>query len=578
MLVIVAGCSKGAEDKINAARNAPDAEQPAKYCELAKDVGTDAVKDHLAYRFKQLGELDVDPDAPLRADIECIARALAGAKAPPDIGAPITRLHFKHLGSAVLTAPYEALPADQKKAHVLDAFAEVGTGAGWARSAPVAAPALLAEIDKLGGADDPRFFTGLAGALARFPDRTAPAIKERYAKVAADPRIAAAWIENLRAIDKRDDDAKLQPYVPFMKVAIPELAARNVTLDAFSDARAVLKVCGLPDAGCPDPSRLNEQSKTNLRYCHQRNGAYDWAPRARAFVVRLDGAGPASGELGLLLAELRDARQRSGGAGAPATRTIAHDDLGFASTETIDKLVALGPSVAPELLALFEQSGELVVAGAAARALAKLDGATLATKVRERLARQNDHLAAGGSLIDDPALSAGMYALADAQHDAATPVFLAALSSLDPATSGYATAVLQKRLDRDAAIAGLFAFMSQKDEYAQYEIDNYVGLVTSYGAEASAPLVASLDELLAAAGSPAKVFWAHKVVAMTALQKIGTAAAIPVVKKYAGDPGAYLTFATPKEGEKTRPEDRRDTVQVPFEELVDKTVKAIALR
>jgi len=542
VLVIVAGCSKGAEDKINAARNAPDAEQPAKYCELAKDVGTDAVKDHLAYRFKQLGELDVDPDAPLRADIECIARALAGAKAPPDIGAPITRLHFKHLGSAVLTAPYEALPADQKKAHVLDAFAEVGTGAGWARSAPVAAPALLAEIDKLGGADDPRFFTGLAGALARFPDRTAPAIKERYAKVAADPRIAAAWIENLRAIDKRDDDAKLQPYVPFMKVAIPELAAHDVTLDAFSDARAVLKVCGLPDAGCPDPSRLNEQSKTNLRYCHQRNGAYDWAPRA------------------------------------PATRTIAHDDLGFASTETIDKLVALGPSVAPELLALFEQSGELVVAGAAARALAKLDGATLATKVRERLARQNDHLAAGGSLIDDPAISAGMYALADAQHDAATPVFLAALSSLDPATSGYATAVLQKRLDRDAAIAGLFAFMSQKDEYAQYEIDNYVGLVTSYGAEASAPLVASLDELLAAAGSPAKVFWAHKVVAMTALQKIGTAAAIPVVKKYAGDPGAYLTFATPKEGEKTRPEDRRDTVQVPFEELVDKTVKAIALR
>ncbi|HEU0030214.1 MAG TPA: hypothetical protein VFQ53_06270 [Kofleriaceae bacterium] len=577
------GCSKSAD--IEAVQNAPESEQPRKYCELAKSADDEEVKTALVARVRRLSNVDAAPDE-TSEDVECLPKALAGVKSPPDIAEELTRMHFKRSAVASLTALYDALPAAKKKDHVLLAFSDFSKGEGWTKSANVAAPLLLAELDKLGGTNDPKFFTALVGAYAMAPDKAAAPIKERYAKLAADPRMSAAWIAHLRDIGRYGDLESWKRYKAFMHVAVAELAARDVTLDQFLDSEAVLKVCAGAGADCSAASGLNEASKQALRACVNFNSSYDWAAPGKEFLAKL--GGPNSDPVTLVLDDAANAARdqalvdhRNGKRPEDTSKThpIRIDETNFPLfLDTVNKLVAMGPSVIPKLVELSKTTDPLR-SRAAAHALAKLDPARLAKETTALLDQHDDGFRPDLSpqFGTGPAASGGLRALATVDGDAATNTILRALSSRDPEISAFATETIKKRLERDAAIDALFKYMATKDKYGQPEIDSYVGLVTSYGGAATGALVKNLEALLAAAGKPETVFWAHKVVAFTALKNVGTRSAADVIKKYASDPGGFVRVQSrrDKAGKDVGTPSKQN---VTFKELTDAALKAVSTR
>ena len=96
----------------------------------------------------------------------------------------------------------------------------------------------------------------------------------------------------------------------------------------------------------------------------------------------------------------------------------------------------------------------------------------------------------------------------------------------------------------EQATDGLFMFMAEKDRFAHSEIDTYESLLVGYGSAASPAIARNLERLLTKHKNPTKVYWALKLVALRALQRVGTSQAAPTVKKFLAARDAYVNVTT----------------------------------
>jgi hypothetical protein len=118
--------------------------------------------------------------------------------------------------------------------------------------------------------------------------------------------------------------------------------------------------------------------------------------------------------------------------------------------------------------------------------------------------------------------------------------------------------------------------MAAKQSYNQREIDIYVAVIEQFGAEASPTVAKNLERLLAA-GKPDKVFWAHKVVGLTALEKVGQSPVVATIEKFKADKGMYVSANQPLDafGKPEGPVERR---HIAFTTLAGNALAAIAKR
>ena len=247
-------------------------------------------------------------------------------------------------------------------------------------------------------------------------------------------------------------------------------------------------------------------------------------------------------------------------------------------TGTVDRVAAVGAPAVPQLVDIWLTEAQPIKIRAAAQALGLIDPATL---TKETIKALDDYDAAflkePISRMKGSAAAAGVHAALSYRTPRALDVLLRALSSPDSAASGGAAKWIQEHLDAEKAIDALFRYMAAKSKYSVREIDVYVDVITSFKNAASPIVAKNLEALLAAAKSPKKVFWAHKVVAMTALQRIGTKDATPTVQKFVADPGSYQSMPIPKDPNDPL-EGMAETKTITFKSLAEETLAAIEKR
>lgn len=253
-------------------------------------------------------------------------------------------------------------------------------------------------------------------------------------------------------------------------------------------------------------------------------------------------------------------------------------DIGLISL-VIDRIVEMEAAVIPKLLPVWKGPNQ-IRARVAAAAIGVLDPALLVKESIAMLDAYDAALAADPKARMSPAAmaaAAGVFAAGRLRNGVAADVYFRALSSPDPEVSGMAATWIKSNLPRDLAIDGLFRYMAAKQQYQQREIDIYVAVIEQFGAEASAVVAKNLDALLAAAKKPDKVFWAHKVVGLTALQKIGQPAAAPTVKKFQADKESYLS-SKQKLDPMGNPVGMAETTPIPFAKLAGDALAALSSR
>jgi hypothetical protein len=246
----------------------------------------------------------------------------------------------------------------------------------------------------------------------------------------------------------------------------------------------------------------------------------------------------------------------------------------------IDRIVEMEAPAVPKLLPVWKSDREHVRARAAAAAIGALEPALLVKDTITLLEQYDEAFAVDPSARMSPtarAGAAGVYAVGRFEPGAAADVYFRALSSPDAQLSGMAATWIKRRLPRDVAIDGLFRYMAAKQSYNQREIDIYVAVIEQFGAEASPTVAKNLERLLAAAGKPDKVFWAHKVVGLTALEKVGQSPVVATIEKFKADKGMYVSANQPLDafGKPEGPVERR---HIAFTTLAGNALAAIAKR
>jgi hypothetical protein len=247
----------------------------------------------------------------------------------------------------------------------------------------------------------------------------------------------------------------------------------------------------------------------------------------------------------------------------------------------IERIVEMEAAAVPKLQDVWKSDPKPVRSRAAAAAIAALDPALLVKDTIALLDAYDAAFATEPKAWMSPAArtaAAGVYAAERIDRPAAVAdVFFRALSSPDADLSGMAATWIKSRLPRDVAIDGLFRYMAAKQAYKQREIDVYVAVIEQFGPEGSATVVKNLAALLAAARKPDKVFWAHKVVGLTALAKVGQPSAAPTITKFKADKTRFVSTKQPLDGlgNPTGPIERTD---IAFSTLAKQALAAIAKR
>jgi hypothetical protein len=263
------------------------------------------------------------------------------------------------------------------------------------------------------------------------------------------------------------------------------------------------------------------------------------------------------------------------GADSPMDQRTPNDIPLF--TSTVEKLAAIGPPAVPALLDIWLTDKQPIKIRAAAQALGRIDAPTLVKETIKALdAYDAAYLTDPSSRANGSVAAAGVHAAQSYRTARAVDIMLRALSSPDPAASALAANWLKTNLDAQKAIDALFRYMAAKDNYSMREINVYVDLITSFKTAASPLVVQNLEALLAEAKSPEKVFWAHKVVAMSALQTIGTKDAAATVQKFVADPGSY--YSSPAS---TDPNDvlaASKAKKLTFKSLAERTLGVVSAR
>jgi hypothetical protein len=249
-------------------------------------------------------------------------------------------------------------------------------------------------------------------------------------------------------------------------------------------------------------------------------------------------------------------------------------------TSTVDKLAAIGPPALPQLVDIWLTELQPIKIRAAAQAVAAIDPATFIKETVKALdAYDAAYLKDPASRMTGvaPAAAAGVHSAMYFRTGKVLTALLRALSSPDSAASGASAKWLKENLDAQKAIDSLFAYMAAKNQYSVREINVYVDVITHFRDTASPIVVKNLEALLAAAKSPKKVFWAHKVVAMTALQQVGKKDAAPTVKKFTNDSDSYESM--PIANDPNNPiEGLADRKTITFKSLAEKTLAEVEKR
>lgn len=239
----------------------------------------------------------------------------------------------------------------------------------------------------------------------------------------------------------------------------------------------------------------------------------------------------------------------------------------------IEKIVAAGPALHQDCKAYMGIGG---IGGlTCARALGKQKLELLSAATLEHLATYNTMYASQGKKAHryGSGVVIGLRVLEGFKDKAVDDVYLQSLSAVDPALAKLVIEKVKTRGKLEPVVDGLFQFMARKDKFGVVEIDNYVGLLTSYGGSVTAPVVKNLERELAKAKRPERVYWAHKLVSLSALEQVGTRDALPILGKYAADTGGYRSLKTSADtGAEVSGRD------IAFADTVAKTRRAIATR
>lgn len=100
---------------------------------------------------------------------------------------------------------------------------------------------------------------------------------------------------------------------------------------------------------------------------------------------------------------------------------------------------------------------------------------------------------------------------------------------------------LKTNLTPEQYIAAFFEYFSVRDRYWASQIDQYVRVLSTEGQDAAPYFSNALKKALSeAGGSPARVPWVHKLVAMRVLKQIGTKEELPTVHSFYPDPTGFV--------------------------------------
>ena len=135
------------------------------------------------------------------------------------------------------------------------------------------------------------------------------------------------------------------------------------------------------------------------------------------------------------------------------------------------------------------------------------------------------------------------------------------LSAFDREIAEWSALRIKERFTPDQLVDTLFSYIAQKNEFKMVEVDLYEGLIKELGQPGAARVATNLERLLGEKeGDPERVFWLYKKMGFTLLRELGQADALPVLKKYAADPGSYVltTTSTDSSGNRTRREEEKN--------------------
>jgi hypothetical protein len=238
-----------------------------------------------------------------------------------------------------------------------------------------------------------------------------------------------------------------------------------------------------------------------------------------------------------------------------------------------DKILALGEAVHKDCKTYMTIGGAGGLVCARALGTQKLE--ILVETTLEQLASYNEAYAKEGKKAHryGKGVVVGLRALYEFKDKSVDDTYLKSLSAYDPDLAKFAMTKVKERAKMADVVDGLFQFMARKQQFAVFEIDNYVELLTSYGPDVTPAIVKNLEGMLAKAKRPEAVYWAAKVVALFALEKVGTKAATPILDRYAADTSGYANMSSNAETGAVV-----SSTDVPFAQEVAKTKRAVASR
>lgn len=257
----------------------------------------------------------------------------------------------------------------------------------------------------------------------------------------------------------------------------------------------------------------------------------------------------------------------------------------------VDSLGAFGPAATPKLEAVLEQIESRSLVSLAAEALRTSDLSFLVKRARQLLDDYDagvPQLARDAQLVGevdagerpagstDEAIAAArarlevadgkaymifevLRALEAVHGDQAVDFCIVrGLSTFNREIAEWSAMRIKERFTPDKLVDTLFSYIAQKTQFMVAEVDTYEGLMKELGAPGAARVATNLDRLLQEAeGDPDEVFWLYKKMGFTLLGELGEPEAIPVLRKYARDPGSYVLTTSDASGRRTGQQEKR---------------------
>ena len=546
VVVALAACGKNigkAVETVNG--SAPLAEKTDAVCTLAKNLDNNDAGNAVSEHARKLLLQPQSDKAARNAQLDCIAKEVAETKTTSLYG------YIEHLPRAYAKNPSEPVKAtlgnigdDWMRKLVSQYLADL---AGRDEDIPEAAEALPRVIELMDRSKISK--TWVSGGIFVLWARTGNAALKTRIDAAGDNEFAEAWGNAVALLTHRPKDDQKKVVEKLFELS----KARGLKVYANPACELVPDV-----ADCADV--LKKQAEAAAEAKANTSPIVEVLQVAQAAAAKAKKADKTP-------AWMSDTN-------APEPSPVFEEIPEVPEMKTAhDQIVKLGAAVHEDCRTYmgFGGVGGLVCA----RALGTQKLELLVAATLKHLEEYNAFYAKEGTKAHrwGKGVAIGLRALAEFKDQTVDETYLKALSAYDPEVVKLAMAKIKERQKAEQATDGLFQFMARKEKFAVFEIDNYVGLLTSYGAEVTPAVVKNLERELAKAKKPERVYWALKVVALFALEKVGTKAALPLLDKYASDPSGYTDMKSNAETGQTV-----SATDVPFADVIARTKRAAAAR